>query len=586
MPPSGSAARSFARLEPPTGWGAVLAATLATSFVLLVFLPTVLYFFNSSFVEYTILEHYTVALPVTLLVGLALAAIAIIPLAPRGLLVAACRFIVTYIVVAAVFLPSWTPALDGREHFPDSLSRASIQSHLLLSVLATGIVILLWRRPASASVLGHALFVTAMVFVAYVTVSDTKPAGSHTGELLKEDIQRLLTFSSQRNILIVLMDQFQGDIFAELLEEDRALFQVFEGFTYFPNITGVAPHTRLAMPAIYSGRLYEGGSIRKLYADSYRDSVFLDAQRAGYSTALYGHHSFGCPAQTCIHRSLLLKGLAESILASYLGLMDYGLMRISPTSLHPRIFQNGVGMLKQFTPSHHTVDSLRALESFAARARVGEGLPTFKFLHLLNTHHPININEGCSLDKKRRQTRENYKIQARCGIKVFLDVLAFLKRSSLYDRSLVMLLSDHGATLTASTRPFTLDGAIKLQGGRVGQFLPLLLVKSPGSRGPLKISQAPASLIDVRATICEAAKICDPPQVGVSVLSLAEGAKRERTFIDYRLFWRDFLGRDEVSAADMQRFATSVPVRDLNTATDVEGRPIMDQAPGPGASAR
>jgi hypothetical protein len=41
----------------------------------------------------------------------------------------------------------------------------------------------------------------------------------------------------------------------------------------------------------------------------------------------------------------------------------------------------------------------------------------------------------------------------------------------------------------------------KLQGGRVGQFLPLLLVKSPGSRGPLKISQAPASLIDVRATI-------------------------------------------------------------------------------------
>jgi hypothetical protein len=90
----------------------------------------------------------------------------------------------------------------------------------------------------------------------------------------------------------------------------------------------------------------------------------------------------------------------------------------------------------------------------------------------------------------------------------------------------------------------------------------------------------------VRATICEAAEICDPPQVGVSVLSLAEGAKRERTFIDYCLFWRDLLGRDEVSAAHMQRFATSVPVRDPDTATDVEGTPIMDQAPGPGASAR
>lgn len=574
------------RLLDGRGSIAVLCATLPAASALLLFLPSIVYFFNSSFVEYTILEHYAVALPVALLVGFALFAIGLIPRAPRGLLIGACRFIVTYIVIAAVFFPSWTPALDGREHFADNLSRASIQSHLLLGVLATGVIILLLRRPASARVLGHAMFVTAMVFVAYVAISDTKPAGSHTGELLKEDIQRLLTFSSQRNILIVLMDQFQGDVFAELLEEDRALFQGFDGFSYFPNITGVAPQTHLAMPAIYSARLYQGGSIRELYADSYRDSVFLDAQRAGYSTALYGHHALGCPAPTCVDQPLLLKGLAESILASYLGLMDYGLMRISPTSLHPSIFRRGVGMLKQLTPSHYTVDSLRGLEIFAARARVGEVPPTFKFLHLLNTHPPININEGCRLDEKRRQTRENYKIQARCGIKVFLDVLGFLERSSLYDRSLVMLLSDHGATLTAPSRPYALDGAVKLQGGRVGQFLPLLLVKPPGSRGLLKISQAPASLIDVRATICEAAEICDPPTVGVSVLSLAEGVTRERTFIDYRLFWRDLLGRDEVSAVDLQRFVTSVSVRDLATATDVEGRAMMDKAPSPGASAR
>jgi hypothetical protein len=94
----------------------------------------------------------------------------------------------------------------------------------LLGVLATGIVILLWRRPASASVLGHAMFVTAMVFVAYVTISDTKPAGSHTGELLKEDIQRLLAFSSQRNILIVLMDQFQGRYIRRVVRGGQGAF--------------------------------------------------------------------------------------------------------------------------------------------------------------------------------------------------------------------------------------------------------------------------------------------------------------------------------------------------------------------------
>jgi hypothetical protein len=246
MPPSGSAARSFARPEPPTGWGAVLAATLAASFVLLVFLPTVVYFFNSFFVEYTILEHYAVTLAVTLLVGLAVAAITIIPRAPRGLLVAACRFIVTYIVIAAVFLPSWTPALDGREHFADSLSRASIQSHLLLGVLATGIVILLWRRPASASVLGHAMFVTAMVF-------------SRTSRYRTR---------SQR-----------GDLFRTAVRGGQ--------------------HTKTRRRLVSRQR--------------------VPRRAACWVLALYGRHSFGCPAQTCIHRPLLLKGLAESILASYLG---------------------------------------------------------------------------------------------------------------------------------------------------------------------------------------------------------------------------------------------------------------------------
>lgn len=586
MPPSGGAASSFASSEPPAGWGTVLAATLAASFVVLVFLPTLVYFFNSSFVEYPSLEHDAVALPATVALGLVLAALALVPRVPRGVIVGACRFTVIYVVVAAVFLPSWTPALDGREHFAGPLSRASIQSHLLLGGLALSTVVVLSRRPDWARGLAQGLFVTALAFVAYVAVSDTKPAGSHTSTGLTKDTGRLLTFSGRGDILVVLMDQFQGDVFAELLDEDSALFQAFEGFSYYPNITSVSPQTLLALPAIFSGHLYRGGSIKKLYVDAYQDSLFVDAQRAGYSTSLYGSRFFDCPAATCVNRSVLLRGLVQSVLDSYLGLVDYGLMRISPTSLHPGMFQNGVGLLRRLTPSHYTIDSLRGLASFVARARVEQGSPTFKFLHLMNTHKPININRACGLDPGLSQTREHYKVQARCGIDGFLDLLAFLKRSSLYDQTLVMLLSDHGATLGAPSRPYALDGAVKLHSGRTGQFVPLLLVKPPESRGPLKISQAPASLIDVRATVCEAAKICDPPPAGRSVLSLPEGVPRERQFIEYRTFAREIVARDELTEAEMRRFATLAPVRDLGLVTDAGGRPIAAKAVPGGVSAR
>jgi hypothetical protein len=324
MPPSGSAPSSVVRPEPPAGWVAVSAATLAASFVLLAFLPAVVYFFNSSFVAYTSLEHDAVALPATLVLGLVLAALALVPRMPRGLIVGACRFTVIYVVMAAVFLPSWTPALDGREHFAGWLSRASIQSHLLLGGLALSTVVVLLRRPEWARSVAQGLFVTALAFVAYVAVSDTKRAGSHTSAALKKDIGRLLTFSGRGDILVVLMDQFQGDVFAELLDEDSGLFQAFEGFSYYPNVTSVSPQTLLALPAIYSGHIYRGGSIKKLYADAYQDSLFVDAERAGYATTLYGSWIFACPAATCVYRSVLLRGLVQSVLSSYLDLMDYG----------------------------------------------------------------------------------------------------------------------------------------------------------------------------------------------------------------------------------------------------------------------
>jgi hypothetical protein len=115
------------------------------------------------------------------------------------------------------------------------------------------------------------------------------------------------------------MDSFQGDLFAELLDEDRNLAQRFDGFVYYPNITAVAPITLGALPAIYSGSIYTGGPLREFYKDMYRDMIFSDARKAGYSTVLYGHYYFGCPAESCVKLPVLVQGLDRPILASYLG---------------------------------------------------------------------------------------------------------------------------------------------------------------------------------------------------------------------------------------------------------------------------
>lgn len=552
--------------------GAAFAAIQAI-FVLAVFLPAIIYFFNSEFVEYRLIEHYGPASRYIVVLALVMLG-ACIPARTRPLASAIFTFIVIYVVVAAVFLPSWVPALDGAEEFASLLDRASVTSHAALIALAIAAVVVIRKRRTLAAAIGQAMALVAVGFVVYAIFSDKPRIDQAAAEVPGDETGRVFAYSTQQNVVIVLMDEFQGDVFAELLQDNDKLKQEFEGFTYFPNITGVSPQTLVALPAIFSGHMYQGGDIKAFYENAYRDSLFTDARTAGFTTTLYGSNYFGCPAERCVNRGAILKGLETSKLASYFTLIDSGLMRIVPTSLQPHIHHDGLGLLKRLTPSHHTIDSLRGLEQVARRARVTDVGPQFKFIHLMNTHQPVNIDADCELSSGLKATRDNYKVQANCGLERFVELLRFLRTSDIYDRTAVVLLSDHGATLKAPSQPEALGGQVKLHSGRAGRFNPLLVVKPVGQKGALRISQAPVSLLDVRATVCDAARICDPQVVGVSAFELPENASRERMFVDYRVWARDIVARNGLKPEEMRVFRINGSVRDLDSAKDGNGEPI------------
>ena len=211
---------------------------------------------------------------------------------------------------------------------------------------------------------------------------------------------------------------------------------------YYPNVTAVAPITLGALPAVYSGRIYTGGPLREFYKDVYRDTIFSDARKAGYSTVLYGHYYFGCPAESCVKLPVLLKGLDRPILASYVGLLDYGLLRISPTSLHDLIYHDGLALLKQPTTKNPRLRPQRTRGPNRALADRGRGAD-LQVSSSHETHFPLNIDE-VQIAPRRPRTRANFKVQARCGLDAFLRLVAFLKRSSIYDSGSIILMSDHG----------------------------------------------------------------------------------------------------------------------------------------------
>lgn len=69
--------------------------------------------------------------------------------------------------------------------------------------------------------------------------------------------ESLFEFSREHNIVHLGLDNFQTDVFQEIVDEE-GLESAFDGFVLFPENAAAAPYTNLAIPSILPGRSFEG----------------------------------------------------------------------------------------------------------------------------------------------------------------------------------------------------------------------------------------------------------------------------------------------------------------------------------------
>ncbi|NIO41951.1 MAG: hypothetical protein GTO41_18350, partial [Burkholderiales bacterium] len=65
-------------------------------------------------------------------------------------------------------------------------------------------------------------------------------------------------FSTEQNVVHIVMDGFQSDIFSEIIEdpENSDLKKQLQGFTVFRDNLGAFPYTQVSIPAYLSSKLY------------------------------------------------------------------------------------------------------------------------------------------------------------------------------------------------------------------------------------------------------------------------------------------------------------------------------------------
>lgn len=452
--------------------------------------------------------------------------------------------------------------LDGRPiDWSVHAGRGWFELALWLAVLALAL-----RGPARhtrAWVVGAVVVTVAAVPPAWLARGSAPAAGAPSFTTGSVALGYLPRFSTGRNVLLIVADGLQGDVFAELLADPRhgpRLSRAFAGFTVFDRHLGAYPYTHLSVPALLSGRLYRNEEPRPAFLDAAlgpgAPSLLNAAAAAGFAidiavaTGLEPLYARGAADHVVSLGSDFAAEPRVTLVREAAILFDLALFRSVPHLLKARVHAEQRWLAQRLfaDPRSHGLRSFAHgafLEYLAANLRADRAESVFKVLHVMTSHDPMATDAECRYAGGVLPTmRQTVLWQARCGLLAIAAVLERLAERGLYEDATIAVLGDHGAWVA----PRGLAPIVK-PGGRhvymdptiVAMATPVLAVKPPGARGALRHSAAPSALTDVPATVAGAAGIvAELP--GVDAMTLADDATRERRFHLYRYRsseWRD-----------------------------------------------
>ncbi len=389
-------------------------------------------------------------------------------------------------------------------------------------------------------------------------------------------------FSSERNVILIVLDEFQADLFKELAERDRAsLDERFGGFVFFSNHAGAFPTTSLSMPAMLTGQAYANDRpVPEFVRGAFeRESIFEKLRRRGYAIDVLSilspewiddwfpsnHDAAADTLRFTIQNPFV--GADDYRRFTALQLVELSVFRHVPhlakkaLNEHPewpaRLVGGGRGSLA--SERRHVASSARAfLEQYNDRVALGRDGPVLKLIHLGIPHRPVVVDEDCDFVGFQRFSRESFLGQSACALDLMAALLDRLRELGIHDESLIVISSDHGTALA----PRGFEGAERsfesanLNPARLqsitGTALPLMLIKPPRASGPLTISEAPTAHTDLPATIADLLGL-PPPAVGQSMLGLDPTVGRRRVYRMYeprQRFPKGHLNRLDLFAID------------------------------------
>jgi hypothetical protein len=499
----------------------------------------------------------------------------------------ACRIIVSMLTVSGFLM--WLQGnillwqygvLDGKDIDWD----AFVQYGIIDSVL--------WTALMAFSIFKADLVFRISRFMSIVLIATQLVAGSVAWIQMPKDqsfrrqettTDTLFLFSDHINVLVLVLDTFQSDIFQDIVRESDDLKASFDGFTYFRNSLAGSDGTIVSIPNMLTGSNYDNGmpyldfvktaflgnSLPKtlkeygfrvdllpmmkstVYSDfssipptgkkAWDWNAFLEEQVSLADLALFRSLPQFMKELVYNHQQWFISGLLERYPDAERagGTWKDGEQEASIS--HDLKFSRELENSRKLLPKHWDASFITTMVSTSG---ILANADVFKFIHLSGIHLQLRMNEDL-LYEVMDTTRVNMMRQGTGELKMAAMFLERLKQLRVYDNSLIFIVGDHGSGVAdAGLNMSPLGESFNKSGPYTGSFklfkaagVPLILVKKINSRGELKTSDAPVSLGDIPQTVVEELGL-EANFPGKSMFSVKENEERERIY-------RAFVGPQE-----------------------------------------
>ena len=549
------------RLRARTAVGPALAASALLSLTVLVFAPAQIFFGN--FMDFP-MAFRDVLPPLAGTAALAAAllttGVAVLPSARARSIGLAVLFAVALLVwIQSSFLLWPYGVLDGRAiDWSAHRRHGLIDAAVWIAVLAGAVAAyrFVGRIAATASL---ALIV---VQAGAIAVQAARTPVRWIDQVSFDDSDRF-AFSRELNVVMLVLDTFQSDMFQQLLDEDPSLAASFRGFTYFRNATAGFSGTPASVSLMLTGRHYDNAVPFQDYVrTAFRSgSLPQTLKQAGFHV-YYNHPGFwfslyADPSIASHVRERAPEPLGRSW-APARHLMGLGLFRCLPQAgkqqmhgvqavylppvredglpahLSPAVRETPLGR-KVLAEIPWRVGDAPFFREAALLVKASLDRPAFKYYHLMGLHPPLTHDE-----RLQRATvpftRDNAMRQARGLMRLVRTLLDTLADRGVYDRTMLLIVGDHGARFEPRLVP--VDDRLRTRPGTTAAAtsnafgLPLVLVKLPGADAPLAVNDAPVSLADIPRTVTSALGMTTALP-GRSMFEAGEDPHRPRRVMKY-----------------------------------------------------